>query len=64
VENSWESVENFERLCGNVGESVGKSRAKDKNCKQFGRKMRKTTQKLALSISQEETGERKRQRSD
>jgi len=33
VENPEQSVENIEDLCGNTGESVGKTEAKDKNCK-------------------------------
>ncbi|HEY9670274.1 MAG TPA: hypothetical protein V6D11_02430 [Waterburya sp.] len=35
VENHGESVENLEDLCGNAGESVGKTEVKNKNCKQI-----------------------------
>jgi len=34
VENQEQPVENIPYLCGNAGESVGKTEAKDKNCKQ------------------------------
>ncbi len=30
-------MEKAELPCGNIGESVGKTEAKDKNCKQIGR---------------------------
>ncbi|HEY9611319.1 MAG TPA: hypothetical protein V6C93_18290 [Allocoleopsis sp.] len=34
VENQELPVENMEDLCGNAGESLGKTEAKNKNCKQ------------------------------
>jgi hypothetical protein len=34
VENQEQPVENIPYLCGNAGEFVGKTEAKDKNCKQ------------------------------
>ncbi len=34
VENQEQPVENVEYLCGKAGESVGKTEAKDKICKQ------------------------------
>lgn len=36
VENHGESVENLEERCGNAGEFVGKTKVKNKNCKQMG----------------------------